>query len=498
MGYTIMWEKYKINLASMAAFVAWLWFFPLFGIMQTSFQVVDEKITVFNLVFFGSKILGFVIFLLLREKWQTLVALIIISAPLTAFSTWLVALMAWQFPDFVFSMWSYPFFIIFVFLPSVMGFAAAIYFAFWGTTIYYVSLENRGRYMAAMVFAATIFYIVLVIVFFTAPLLALFLSGLFLLIPSLFIKNTTAFVEESQEETNRGRNASTIIEGDNEGINPGKYFWLPFSLTVLCFYILSWVAHDIIFSEIKVEITSLPILGQAIYALAMLFAAFYLDREKEIEKIAVLGLIFLGCSFLLLPISLNFEIIWPLYFLLEGSYGLIDLFVWVSLAYFCQHLAGDPKEYYGRGLLLNIFFIMIGIIMIPLLNINFLGESYFLLSLVAGIILFIGLLPALSLRKIRLLDSHEEVSLPEISLSEIIEEEMEKLHLNQDFQMEEFTPREKEVLYLMLMGQKNPEIIEKLGISKNTLKTHVRNIYRKAEVKNRSELLFKFAEVKKD
>jgi len=498
MGYAIIWEKYKINLISMAAFVAWLWFFPLFGIMQTTFQVVDEKITVFNLVFFGSKILGFLIFLILKDKWQTLTALIITSAPVTVFFTWLVTFMAWQFPDFVFSMWSYPFLLIFVFLPAVMGFAAAIYFAFWGTTLYYVSLENRGRYMAAMVFAATIFYTILVVVFFADPLLALFLAGLYLLIPSFFLKNVINFVEESQEEIYRSRDRSISLIQEKKALSPGKYFWLPFSLTVLCFYILSWVAHDIIFSEMKVEITFFPILGQAIYALVILFAALYLDREKEIEKIAVVGLIFLGCSFLLLPIFLTFDIIWPLYFLLEGSYGLIDLFLWVSLAYFCQFLAGDPKEYYGRGLLLNVFFIMMGIIMMPLLNIDFLGESYFLLSLVAGIILFIGLLPALSLRKIRLLDGHKDAPLPDIPLSAIIEEEMEKLHVKRDFQVEEFTPREKEVLYLMLAGQKNPEIIESLGISKNTLKTHVRNIYRKAEVKNRSELLFKFAEVKKD
>lgn len=49
--------------------------------------------------------------------------------------------------------------------------------------------------------------------------------------------------------------------------------------------------------------------------------------------------------------------------------------------------------------------------------------------------------------------------------------------------------REVEVAFRLLEGQKWDQITETLGISRNTLKTHVRNIYRKTGARNRHELL---------
>ncbi len=494
MGYLMILKKYKINITAMAAFVAWLWFFPLFGIAQTALEDGDGKMTFFNLIFLGSTVLGYVTFLHLKERLSALGILIAVAAPATALSTWLVAFLAWQLPADIISSWGYSSLAMYVLLPVFMGFSGAIYFAFWGTTIYYILSNERGRYMAAMVAVATILYTALVAVFYAAPLLALFLSGLVLLFPSLTTKTVTAasFVEGSQKAGAPPTFTPVKTDASRNYINPWKAFWFPFSLTIFCFYILAWETHGIVFSVIKEESTLLPILGQAIYALTFVVAGYYLDREKEIEKMAIFGLIVLGCSFLLLPVALPAGALWPLYYFLEVSYGFIDLFMWVCLAYFCQLLGGDPKTYYGRGLLLNILFIMVGVILMPLLTINFEGEGYLILSITAGIILFIGILPALSLRKLRLADHAT------IGLSDIIDQEMGKLKVHHDLQLDNFTQKEKEILFLMLAGQKNPVIAEQLVISKNTLKTHIRNIYRKAEVKNRSELLFKFADPKKN
>jgi DNA-binding CsgD family transcriptional regulator len=55
-----------------------------------------------------------------------------------------------------------------------------------------------------------------------------------------------------------------------------------------------------------------------------------------------------------------------------------------------------------------------------------------------------------------------------------------------------FSPREKEVLSLLLQGRTNAQIGEELYISLNTAKTHIRNIYQKVGVKRRYELLARF------
>jgi DNA-binding NarL/FixJ family response regulator len=55
---------------------------------------------------------------------------------------------------------------------------------------------------------------------------------------------------------------------------------------------------------------------------------------------------------------------------------------------------------------------------------------------------------------------------------------------------EGLSPREHEILNLLARGFSNPEIAELLSISKLTVGTHVKNIYRKLEVNSRSEAVF--------
>jgi len=53
----------------------------------------------------------------------------------------------------------------------------------------------------------------------------------------------------------------------------------------------------------------------------------------------------------------------------------------------------------------------------------------------------------------------------------------------------EFTPREKEILYHLTMGMTNKEISATTHLAVDTIKTHLRNIFRKMAVKNRSQAI---------
>lgn len=60
--------------------------------------------------------------------------------------------------------------------------------------------------------------------------------------------------------------------------------------------------------------------------------------------------------------------------------------------------------------------------------------------------------------------------------------------------LKKLSPREKEVYELMISGQTNVDICQKLCIGKSTLECHISSIYRKKEVKNRIELINKHYE----
>jgi len=53
------------------------------------------------------------------------------------------------------------------------------------------------------------------------------------------------------------------------------------------------------------------------------------------------------------------------------------------------------------------------------------------------------------------------------------------------------TPREKQVLWLLAKGLTYKEISIKLGVSSETVKKHLKNIYKKLKVQNKIEALNK-------
>jgi len=63
--------------------------------------------------------------------------------------------------------------------------------------------------------------------------------------------------------------------------------------------------------------------------------------------------------------------------------------------------------------------------------------------------------------------------------------------LTEKFNMLGISKREIEVLHLIVDGHSNDEIAQQLFVSKNTVKTHIKHIYSKLDVKNRIEAIRK-------
>lgn len=71
----------------------------------------------------------------------------------------------------------------------------------------------------------------------------------------------------------------------------------------------------------------------------------------------------------------------------------------------------------------------------------------------------------------------------------VIEQFSSKNKISKDVQL--LTQREKEILDLLALGYRYKEIASKLFLSVETVRTHIRNIYEKLQVKSRTEALNK-------
>ncbi len=124
-------------------------------------------------------------------------------------------------------------------------------------------------------------------------------------------------------------------------------------------------------------------------------------------------------------------------------------------------------------------------------------QSIFILAIFI-ISLLVILLFMINHRKNKLLQSQMRLELQNFLLKEEQireqrkrEQQKERETIAKHFDQYELTEREIEVLQLIAKGYKNAEIADKLFLSLNTIKTHIKNIYIKLDVKNRVEALKK-------
>lgn len=69
--------------------------------------------------------------------------------------------------------------------------------------------------------------------------------------------------------------------------------------------------------------------------------------------------------------------------------------------------------------------------------------------------------------------------------------EVDERNIEQFYKKNNISIREKDVIKLLLQGLSNPDIAKELYVSENTVKTHIKNIYKKLNINNRYQLINK-------
>lgn len=197
----------------------------------------------------------------------------------------------------------------------------------------------------------------------------------------------------------------------------------------------------------------------------------YISDIKGRKYLLFFGIGLLGLSF----IFFSFELTVITYFLiqttLQEAWVFLDVFVFVITA----DIAEKRKcyIYYNYGLAAMIAGVTIGSILSFTIN-QYEAIYKYNIELIAYLPLFLSTLFL-------------------VNISETLHSIDNSSNMRNSNQLnipnfEQLTKREKEISLLLCNDLSNKEISEKLSISINTLKTHLRNIYRKTKAKNRKEL----------
>jgi DNA-binding CsgD family transcriptional regulator len=169
--------------------------------------------------------------------------------------------------------------------------------------------------------------------------------------------------------------------------------------------------------------------------------------------------------------------------LMLGACGIFDLFWWSILGEMLEHTDG-PVALFGFGLAANVCGVLAGAVLgmlIVSLNLSPAEVTVMALTVVS---VTLALLPALNRHLVLLLTNHAYLA---------VYDSMSKPERNaviaKSAVLDPLTVREQEVLEVLLDGRTNRQIAEVLFISESTVKTHVRNICSKYDVRSKAELI---------
>lgn len=200
------------------------------------------------------------------------------------------------------------------------------------------------------------------------------------------------------------------------------------------------------------------------------------------------GLLAMIAGFMMMPFLFGTDLFWISGAVIIGGYTAFDLFVWVAFCQVAYTQSRDPLKTIAVMRLIVGSCYVIGAAA-GMLLVGSSGELHEFASAettVVGYLVVIATVLLLSSEDVWMLFRGAQVS-PNTSHQDI--ETIRDGLLIASLDEFALTTREKEIAILLINGRTQPWISECLSISENTVGTHVRHIYQKAEVHNRQEFI---------
>ncbi|MGI6672741.1 MAG: helix-turn-helix domain-containing protein [Limnochordia bacterium] len=169
--------------------------------------------------------------------------------------------------------------------------------------------------------------------------------------------------------------------------------------------------------------------------------------------------------------------------LMLGACGIFDLFWWSILAEMLD-FTDRPVRIFGLGLAANVLGVLAGDVLGRHLVSLQLSDAEVAVVALTIVSVTVAMLPILNRRLVMLLESHAY-----LMVFGSMSKPQQTAVIAQSPAHDPLTAREQEVLEVLLAGKSTREIAAELFISESTVKTHIRNIYSKYDVRSRAELI---------
>lgn len=222
----------------------------------------------------------------------------------------------------------------------------------------------------------------------------------------------------------------------------------------------------------------------AVPYIAALFIMRNLPRKTNRAYILYVAIAMIGFSFIaFLLLGRSWADYVVVNTLMLGACGVYDLFWWSILREMLE-LYKNPAKIMGLGLSANVLGVLMGgLIGNAIAGTS--GQSHNPTLLALGVVcVTLVLLPPLHKRLTALLKNHVFLT----TITEMPAQEQTRLIC--EFSItEKLTEREGEIAALLIKGKTYRMIAGELHVSENTVKTHVKNIYSRAGVQSRTELM---------
>lgn len=239
--------------------------------------------------------------------------------------------------------------------------------------------------------------------------------------------------------------------------------------------------------------------------IAVIYVLFRLPARINKSYILYLAIVAVGLSFVLFfSLDRSLASFLVINTLMLGAFGVCDLFWWTILGEMLTFTA-RPVQVFGVGLSANVLGIGIGVVIGQFLPEGEAGAQYPLIIALAVVMVTLMVLPLLYGRLASVVgdndfvvglnrnlagkatvdtaDTHAKV--PENPTSADAAATM----LQEQFERSGLTLRERQIAGLLQKGLTYQLIGQELGISENTVKSHIKNLYAKLHVSNKSEFI---------